>query len=214
MTNPATPTPPGAVPPPPGKGGIPTWAIILIICCLGIPCICCGGIRACAYLFGKGAQTALVAAQAAAEKAQQEATKAAEAQRAANGGAPAADQGNGGGGGGGGGGGAPAEPTVQATPLPPNFPSDLPVYTGMTPTFAMSDNTKGTGAVMFSSPDSTDKVIAYYQKSMTDQGWKEESNTSINSGAVITYSKSGTQASLTVSPDGTKSAVSITYGKK
>jgi hypothetical protein len=113
--------------------------------------------------------------------------------------------------------GAAATPSTPAagTKLPANFPSDVPVYSGLTPGFSFADKAKGSGSVMLSGKVDKDKAQAYYEKELAAKGWKQEQNTDIGAGSVLVYSKEGRKLSMTIIPEADKgeTMVTISYEK-
>jgi hypothetical protein len=212
MTNAGTPNYQTPAP----KGGIPKWVIILIVVLGLVIFVCCGGVVTCMVLAKRVGTTVAAKAQEVAKEAQkrmdEEERRSAQAGggdevgstpsagvRTESGGATPS---------------TPGEPSIRATRLPANFPSDVPVYSGMQPTYALSDKSKGTGHVIFTGSAKVDTVSSYYEKEMINKGWREETNTSINDGWVGIYSKDDRNATVSVSMDGDKTMVSVMYEKK
>lgn len=205
MTNPVTPM--GGTPVPPPRGGMPKWLLILIVILIIIIFGCCGGVITCGMLFKKGAQKLQENApgwQAQIEQQAREAqARAADAGRpgkgpSINGRTAPADNG---------------EEAVVSTKLPSNFPSDVPVYSGLSPTYSMADKTKNSGVVMFNGAGDPEKVSAYYQKELEAKGWKQETNTTFNNMTVLKYSKDEQTVNLSIVPEDGKLTVTMQYGK-
>ena len=206
MTNAATPGTPGTPAP---KSGMPTWVKILLAILLVIVLGCCGIFGTCYYFVNKGVQTVKEHApewqkqmEEAAEKARAEAEKQAaeEAKKSSDGErfAPSA---------------TPDE-AVKAVKMPANFPTDLPRYAGMVPTWASSDKTTGSGQVIFKVAANVDTITAYYEKEMVKNGWSETSNNSVNDTWIGIYKKGGRSATVTATPEGKQTQVTIIYTRE
>ena len=185
MTNPTTPAPAG--------GGMPKWLIVLIVILLVIVLGCCGGIATCVFLFKKGVQKAGENMPAF----QQKIMDAAREQAKANG---------------------VELNTPDATgnaPMPSNFPSDIPAYTGAKTVSSMASIKDNSGQAIMQTSDSAATVKDFYAKQMTDQGWKEESNTSEGADSFsLVYSKDNRTANISINHGGKETTVMVIYGKE
>ena len=96
-------------------------------------------------------------------------------------------------------------------PLPANFPSDIPVYSGFTPMLAITPpDAPDQGTVNFRGSGAADKIAAYYDTEMGNKGWKTEST---NTNPIMrTYSKEGRLVTMSVNDDG--SMINISYSKR
>jgi hypothetical protein len=101
-----------------------------------------------------------------------------------------------------------------STRLPDNFPKDVPIYSGLTPTFAISNNLTGSGSVVFSGTGDPAAVANYYKKQLADKGWTITTDSSFGDTHILSYAKDDRTVSVTASPDDKKVTVSINYGKK
>ena len=68
--------------------------------------------------------------------------------------------------------------------------------------------------MIFRTPASVDSITAYYEKEMVKNGWSETSNNSINESWIGIYNKQGRSATVTASPDGKQTQVTIVYAKE
>ncbi len=235
MTNPVT---PAGAPVPPAGGGMPKWLIILLVIGLVVVLGCCGGFAACHWMCTKvvtagaeAAQNGAVALQQRAMQAQADAQAAMEQQRAAavaaggNGqampdqaapGAPAAG-GTGGAAAAAGGNNQGIADSLGTGRMPANFPTDVPVLKGLTPSgISTADKVKGSGMIMMTGPVAHDDAVAYYDKELQNQGWKEETNQDIMGQTIMTFSKDTRTLTVQVVPDGNtgKSMVNLVYETK
>jgi len=208
-------------PAPAPKSGMPKWLIIVLVLLLVVMFVCCGGLVTCGILarraaraggsafkeaFDAATQRAEVEAQAAAQRAADDAK-----QRIAEQGAPGVT--------------TPESNSPAASPsrtitenlgtakMPANFPTDIPVMAGLTSNFSTADKVKGSGAAIFSGKIKHDDATAYYEKQMTSQGWKMETNTDVGDGTYMAFTKDTRRAnvSITTDTDKTTSMVSIQY---
>jgi len=97
--------------------------------------------------------------------------------------------------------------------MPANFPTDVPVYTGLTPNMSRADKTNGSGMVMLTGKVDKDKMVAYYEKELEGKGWKQEQNQDLGVATIMTYSKESRRLTLTASPnaDTGDTTVTISY---
>jgi hypothetical protein len=214
MTNPATPP----------KGGMPKWLIILLVLVLVIMLGCCGGITTCFFLARRAARAAGDPAtwqgiQKHMEEAQRNAmNQAAAAQAAANATTPPTN------------GTTPtnegATPSQAATPaqdtpppgvkLPANFPSDVPIQSGLSVTMPSWDNMTNTGGLLLSGNIKSDDVVTYYTTNLPQNGWTQTANNSIATTTLLQYTKNTRKVVVQVTPanNGASTTVMIAVTKK
>ena len=101
--------------------------------------------------------------------------------------------------------------TAGATTLPADWPSDAPVYPGATITYTASANPttgKPGNAIVFTTTDGTQQVVAYYKTALKQNGWAI--NTTMDGGAtfVMGGTKEGRGLSLMIA--GTDGQTSVT----
>jgi uncharacterized protein YneF (UPF0154 family) len=185
MTNPVTPAPSG--------GGMPKWLIILLVVLVVVIIGCCGGIGTCMFLVGRAAKKAADNMPALTQKFAEAAREEAKRQGVemnlpdANGNAA----------------------------MPSNYPADIPVYTGAKTVQSTGNLKENAGEVTLNTPDAAADVKTFYQKQMTDQGWKEDATTSNGTDNFgLQYSKDAQSASIQINHDNTQTIVIIIYGKK
>jgi hypothetical protein len=233
MTNPAT---------PPSKGGMPKWLIILLVILLVIILGCCGIFTTCFYLARKGVQAAqsagaqiqIDAEQRIKDEQQRLANQA--TQNGNNGGSvapggvvgPSGNSGTGGtgeaGGNAGGGNAAGGNPGnnvgdraiaegLGAGKLPVNFPTDVPVMKGLSPSsISMADKVKGTGMVALTGKVTREDAAAFYDKQMKDQGWTETENQDVMNQTIMQFTKDKRKATVQVVTDSNNGTmVNIAY---
>jgi len=210
--------------PPAPQTGMPTWLKVIIVIVIVIALGCCGIFSTCLYLGHKAASSAadrIQEMQKEGEKRRAEIQKRLEEEGkridlpAPSDNSPSARE-------------TPGTPTtpnaptpspdsaIKATRLPANFPSDVPTYSGFVPTFALSDKNAGSGSVIFTGKGSTETVSDWYEKQLQQNGWKQESSTSVNEAYIQSYSKDNRTLSVSITPetDGKTTLISIGYGKK
>jgi hypothetical protein len=102
--------------------------------------------------------------------------------------------------------------TVGGGKLPANFPSDVPVYSGLTPMpmGSFADKMKGSGVAQLSGRVDKDKTEAYYEQQLKDKGWKQESNQDFGAGTIMIYSKDKRKLSVQIVPDSDKGETLVT----
>ncbi len=216
--------------PPTSGGGMPKWLIILLVILLVMILGCCGGVTTCFFLARRAARSAIPALQQAQQRVIDAEQKALQEQAARNGTAPVMD-------------GTPATPMAtpaapvdggtggtNATPsaapsgvvsmskLPKNFPTDVPVVSGLTPSMSSSDNVANKGMVMLSGKVKTDDVVTSYTQGLEKAGYTQASNTNTNDITQLVYTKDALQVFVQVTPGdsgaATSSNVTIIYGPK
>jgi hypothetical protein len=104
---------------------------------------------------------------------------------------------------------------LKAMKLPKNFPTDVPLYKGMTATFSASDNMKGSGVVHVQGKVSVAELADFYQKAMKDKGWTETVNREVAEARFLQYEKAGRSVTLTLGPgDEGMTLAQVIYEKK
>ncbi len=177
----------------PAGGGMPKWLIILLVLLLVVVLGCCGGIATCIFLARKAAQKVAENAPAF----QQTIMDAAKEQAKANGveiNTPDA---------------------AGITALPSNFPNDIPTYSGAKTLQSVGKIKEDAGDVMLQTTDAASDVKDFYSRQMTDQGWKEESNSSQGADTyILSYSKDDRAATVTINHSGKETTILLGYEKK
>ncbi len=180
-----------------GGGGMPKWLIVLLVVLVVVLIGCCGGVSTCFFLARWAAQNMGPALQQMQDEMIKQAKAAQTRAQGQNPGVavpPAADNaGNAGTPGAPGAAGVPNAPAPAAVgptqKLPSNFPTDVPVQEGLTSTFSIGDNTKGSGSVMLSGNVKPDDAVAYYTKTLEKNGWTQTGNTTMNELTQLQYTK-------------------------
>ena len=179
----------GGTPTPPGKKNSNLVWILVGVAVLLMVC-CCGGLTTCYWFARSGAKSVAMRM----EKMEEQAKADARRQGMSMGGVTE---------------GAVAK-------LPDNFPSDVPIFSGMSPTMSYSDKAREAGMAMFTASGKVGAdVIQYYQKELPGQGWKEDNVVNIGATTTLIYSKEGrTVTVMATANDDNTTMVQITYGKK
>jgi len=84
----------------------------------------------------------------------------------------------------------------QGTSLPDNFPKDAPIYPGAT--VAMSTTMPDGMMVMLKSADSMKQVKEFYEKTLKEQGWENESSFNTPQGATMANKKDKRTLAVTI----------------
>lgn len=102
------------------------------------------------------------------------------------------------------------------TVVPENFPKDIPIYTGGKVTGAVSGAQQGSSGQMvtFETPDSPEKVIDFYKGKLT--GWANSMEMASGNGKMLVLVSPDQKrtVSVTATPAGGKTSVSLTVGAK
>lgn len=98
----------------------------------------------------------------------------------------------------------------SGVPLPAEFPKDVPVMKGAVVKAVMGSAEQGNLIVMASSPTPFPEVVAYYEASLKEQGWKKESGTLTGEGSIMTLKKDGRDLMLTIAKDGKDTNIQLT----
>ncbi len=88
--------------------------------------------------------------------------------------------------------------------VPDNFPKDFPLYPGAKVTSALSGAQSGKNNgfwLTLSTPDSVDKVTAFYKTELAKNGWTIDATYTANDTMTETVSKSSWSGSLAISRD-------------
>ena len=98
--------------------------------------------------------------------------------------------------------------------LPPNFPSDIPIYTGLAPVVGAAKGEVLTAQLEGKGEKA--QVVSYYQEQMSQKGWTEMGVTEMGeSGQMVRFEKGDHVAIVTVLTGSSGQVnVNITYGKK
>jgi hypothetical protein len=100
------------------------------------------------------------------------------------------------------------------TAMPSNFPTDIPVYSGLKVTYSAAEIPKEAGQATFTSSGSAADIKTFYDKQMIDNGWTQDSTNTNAEGSSSTYSKDTRTASISINSSGSTSNVVVIYGKK
>jgi len=97
--------------------------------------------------------------------------------------------------------------------VPANWPADFPVAAGAKVTMAMETPVGAT--VSFESSDPPAKVYAYYESTMTGQGWKVNVKTNVDDGGTLMMTKEPKRsATVVISSSGGKTNVVLSSAKR
>lgn len=105
--------------------------------------------------------------------------------------------------------------TGKSVPLPHNFPLDVPIYPGARVAIGSSN---GEGATVgLETDDVRQKVVSYYEKKLTAQGWKLDKTTGSTTNSIV-QGKKGHRSCAVVITDRSKFAKTsisvMTMGQK
>jgi hypothetical protein len=97
--------------------------------------------------------------------------------------------------------------------LPKDFPKDAPIYSGGV---IMQNLSMPNGMmVMIKTGDTADKIKEFYEKSLIDQGWKNETSMESTQGATLIYKKEDRTLSVVIATgDDTMIHLTVTPDKK
>ena len=98
------------------------------------------------------------------------------------------------------------------TKLPSNYPTDIPLYTGATVVSAITGNgTTGSqgSTVSLTTPDSADKVQAYYDAQLASKGWTKGESATFGPATTFTATKGDRQLSIEILNSSTDNLTSI-----
>lgn len=97
-----------------------------------------------------------------------------------------------------------AKVDIGSGKVPDNFPKEFPLYPGAKVTSALSgaESGKSNGFwLTMATPDSADKVTAFYKTQLATSGWTIEATYTAAGSTTETMSKSGWSGSLAISSD-------------
>ncbi len=107
-----------------------------------------------------------------------------------------------------------AKVTIGGNKIPDNFPKDIPIYPGSTPSGSWSGSNSNKNEsghfVVLETGDSYDKVVAYYKAELPKQGWSIENALDSTDAAILTIKKDTRNGSVTIGRDGEGKKTSIT----
>jgi hypothetical protein len=95
----------------------------------------------------------------------------------------------------------------DASAVPSDFPSDVPIHKGSTVLSSMLSN-DGT-MVMLETADNAEKVMAGYKEKLLGDGWKQESAVDLGGGKILTVEKDGRKATISVSGEGSATHIML-----
>lgn len=100
--------------------------------------------------------------------------------------------------------------------LPSDFPKDVPVYPGATVESSVAANQEQGGGqyVGLQTTDALDAVVAWYKKEVAAQGWKIETDATVQGNLILGASKDTRELSLTVASSDGKVTISLVVAKK
>ena len=100
--------------------------------------------------------------------------------------------------------------------LPDDYPKDVPVASGARIVMAASvNNSDNNGSnLVLESGDGMDKLLAFYTKGLTDNGWKIETTISQEKMTMLTASKEKRALSVHIQEDEGKSTITQTVGTR
>lgn len=191
MSQSVTPPPPPPAPQPfpaatPPGGGMPGWLIVLIVVVLVLSLGCCGFWTACHFMCSAAQKGLSAATQAAADQMKENARKA---------GVNYSENGN-------------------AVSLPSNFPSDVPVYSGMKPIQSVSPPGQQGGQVTFQGNAGLQALADYYKTQLTGKGWDAQQAIANGDSNLQFFAKGDQSITVLATSDGPQATVVVTYGKK
>jgi len=200
------PTPPSAPRP---SGGMPKWLIILLVVLLVIIIGCCGGVTLCSVLLNLrncGIDKFTSTATELGKNANANISRQTESSPLVQSSSPFQIV-------------EPGTPQPNGTaqpgnaPMPAGFPSDIPVYSGLTP--AGSNASGNIAIVMLRGQGDKASLLAYYKEQMPKNGWQEMTPNNAPSPDILAFGKEGRMASVMASDGGGGQVlVQIGYSKQ
>lgn len=97
-----------------------------------------------------------------------------------------------------------AKVDIGSNKVPDTFPKDFPIYPGAKVTSSLSGAEAGKNSgfwLTMTSPDSVEKITAFYKTEFAKNGWKTDSTFTADNTVTETVSKSGWSGSLAISRD-------------
>ncbi|HEY3359967.1 MAG TPA: hypothetical protein VGQ83_42340 [Polyangia bacterium] len=99
-----------------------------------------------------------------------------------------------------------------ATKVPDSWPKDVPIYTGIKPTFSMTTD-KGS-SITFESTEAPQKIYEYYMTTMPAQGWKINIKAQTDEGGMASFEKAPKRSAIvTISSSSGKTAGSLSVAQ-
>ncbi len=95
--------------------------------------------------------------------------------------------------------------------LPSDFPSDVPVYPGSKVQASVAATQEQGGGIYagLESTDSIDKVVNWYKKEVSAEGWKATTNLEVDGGLMLSGTKDTRDLVVTISKDGDKVVIGL-----
>ena len=94
--------------------------------------------------------------------------------------------------------------SVGEQKIPADFPADFPIYDGAKPTGSLSGSESGDQKgfwIVLTTPDSIDKVTAFYQTNLKAKGWTVTNTLQITDSTTYTVEKAKLNGTVTVGSD-------------
>jgi hypothetical protein len=98
------------------------------------------------------------------------------------------------------------------TPVPENFPKDVPVYAGATVMASVS--VPDGHNLTLESKDGVEKVVAFYKSKMTAGGWQEAMAMNQPDSSMLVYKKEPRTASIIIGHSGKTTQINLTVANK
>jgi hypothetical protein len=98
--------------------------------------------------------------------------------------------------------------------IPDDFPKEVPVYPGAKPTMAMKSANAGKDvwSVTMETPDTKDKIVAFYKSKMT--GFTEQAMQDMGQASILVYVSPKYQVTVTANGQGGKTDVMLSVAVK
>ena len=100
----------------------------------------------------------------------------------------------------------------EGTKLPDQWPTDVPVYKGLKLLSAMKS--KESFSIQGTTPDSLDKVSAFYKEQVTKSGWEEQTVTTQPQMAMMSYTKEKRSLSVVIGGQESETSVSVSISRE
>jgi len=102
--------------------------------------------------------------------------------------------------------------TVGEGQIPENFPSDVPIYSGVE--VITSSESGGNFTLTLKSSDSVSKVSDFYKTNLANKGWTLGNPVDFSGSTAITATKNGRELNVVITPDNDgKTAIAIVINK-
>jgi len=101
---------------------------------------------------------------------------------------------------------------VGGNKYPDNWPSDVPKYANATIQYSGSSNPQTVEAglvVVFNTTDSTDKVVEFYKKELTSNGWTIEQTATMGDVTIVAAKKGESTFGVQITSEDGKTVVTI-----